>query len=107
MAMMQKFEMGIEAIRGQLHPPYMSKIEPEHIGKILDNADKSDNRLFIFAKRSQWFKTGAIALGVGVFLFLVIFLSGKQPDLLLDIMKVGLGFAGGLGAGYGLRPKKS
>lgn len=105
-AVMQRFEMGIEAIRGQLHPPYMSKIESEHIGKILDNADKSDDRHFIFSKRSQWFGIGKISLGIALFVFLILFLSSDNKDLLADIMKIGIGFVGGTGFGIYLRSRR-
>ena len=104
----EEIQSGMMAMMsGQMHPPYMSKIESEHIGQLIQSADKSDERQFEYAKRSQWFRAGIITLGIAVFLFLVVFLSKDSSDLLRDMMFVALGIIGGLGAVYGLIPKKS
>ena len=106
--LIKEMQSGMMAMMsGQMHPPYMSKIEPEHIGQIINSADKSDERQFQYAKRSQWFRAGTGIVGVLVFIFLVVFLSRNSPTLVRDMMFVVLGLLGGLGAGFGIGRRKS
>lgn len=45
--LIEEMQSGMMAMMsGQMHPPYMSKIEPEHIGQIIKSADKTDERQF-------------------------------------------------------------
>ncbi len=46
---------------------------------------------------------GCAIIVVALFVFLVVFLAGQDPALLIDILSAVAIFGGGFGAGYGLK----
>ena len=45
------------------------------------------------------YKLGLGILGIALFVFLTIYLAKDSKDIFLDVLKIGLGFLGGWGAG--------
>ncbi len=83
-------------------PPYfplLKKITGEHIDKIIEYSEKDDERGFRFAKISKLYTLIFVILGIGVFIFLTVFLAKDNSNIFMDIIKVGLGFLGGFGVG--------
>ena len=44
---------------------------------------------------------------VALFVFLTVFLAPDSPELYVEILKAAIAFAGGMGAGYGLKAYRS
>ncbi|WP_039657570.1 hypothetical protein [Clostridium tyrobutyricum] len=80
-------------------PQIFDKLTGDHINKIIDSTEKSEERDFKLQKRKQNFTTLYVVLGIGVFIFLTIFLSKDKTSVFLDILKILFGFLGGLGLG--------
>jgi hypothetical protein len=80
-------------------PQIFDKLTEEHISKIIDSSEKSEDRDFKLQKRRQNFLTLYVVLGIGVFIFLTIFLAKDKTSVFLDILKILFGFLGGLGLG--------
>jgi hypothetical protein len=90
-------------------PPFMEKINEEHITKVLDYSDKEDQRAFENERSDRRYDFARLAVFcivfLVVFLFLTVYVADKDKELYKDIIKVGLGLIAGLvgGYGYGLR----
>jgi hypothetical protein len=81
------------------------KLTEEHLDRIIDSIEKEDLRLFKDAQLSKFCILGFVILASGTFIFLTIFLTLKNPPLYLDIIKILLGFLGGLGVGFLIKKK--
>ena len=88
--------------RGASHP-LLEKFESEHIDKWLDYCQRDDDNAFHLAKSSRWFQFAYVMLAVVVLGALLVYLLPNNQPILVDILKVLVGFVGGLGTGYGLR----
>ncbi len=88
-------------------PTLESKITGEHLHKLLDYDDKSDERKFKDAQQSRKFQLAYVLLAVLLFVFLAIFLVGKDTELFKEIVKLFIVFVGGIGAGFGIKTYKS
>jgi hypothetical protein len=87
--------------------PISKQITPAHIGEIIKNDDKADERKH---QRSQSRQT-TNRLGMGAILFLVIIVltyAGltKEKDLAEKIIIAGISGIGGVGAGYAIGKQK-
>jgi len=98
--------MSMERFSGSTLSPFESKITEKHIDKILEIKDNYDDKIFKDAQHSRKFQLIYILIGVLVFIFLTLFLVGKDVDLFKDIVKLLIAFVGGLGAGYGIKASK-
>lgn len=92
---------------GSFHQhPLFDKFTSEHIDKFLDLNEEDNKRAYYFACSSRWFAFGYGFLILTFLLFLIVYLLPNNKDLLIDILKLLVSFAGGFGAGYGWKSKK-
>lgn len=91
---------------GGLPHPLFDKFTSQHVDKFLDINEEESKRSFNFACQGRWFALGAAILGLGFITFLIVYLLPNNKDLLVDILKIVISFAGGFGAGYGYKSKK-
>jgi hypothetical protein len=95
--------LSVGIFSGKIPNPISEKVNEKHIDEIIKNSDKESQRDYNYAIKSMWFNLIYIIIGVGAFLVIIIFLSSNgKEDLLKDILKVFVGFVGGLGAGFGI-----
>jgi len=97
-----EFAFGMQRV-GPMPSPFASKINEGHITRILDISEKDSERDFDDIQRSRWFTLGYAGLIVGVFVFLTIFLVGKNAALYTEILKLTVVFLGGAGSGFGVK----
>ncbi len=83
--------------------PLFDKFNDEHVHKFLDYAQQDEENKFRIKCSNRWFVLGYTGLGVAFFVFLIVFLLPDNEEILLDLLKVLVAFAGGLGGGYGLK----
>ncbi len=88
---------------GPMPNPIAGKINEKHIDKILEGSEKDSERSFKGSIHQKYFVAFIILVFVGLFIFLTIWLSGTNKDLYMDILKILVGFLGGLGSGYGIK----
>ena len=60
----------------------------------------------VYVSSNRWFYLFYTILGLSFFSFLVIYLLPKDKELLDQILKLLVAYAGGLGSGYGLKAFK-
>lgn len=83
--------------------PIFEKFEAEHVSQFLENAHEQDLEKARFQKSNRWFWMGYTLIGVGIFVFLTLFLLPERSDLYFDILKsLGI-FGAGAAGGYGLK----
>ena len=85
--------------------PVFSKLTESHIDKALDIVQRDSERTHELRKSNRnyqliYFFGVIIVLGAAV-----VWLLPKYPEFLDTILKILLGFAGGFGAGYGLKSR--
>ncbi len=93
----------MQRFAGPIPSPLLSKINETHISKILEIAEKDDERSFADAQLSKRYLFAYILIFCGMFVFATIFLVGKDPGLYKEILKLLAAFLGGLGSGFGLK----
>nr|NIM17620.1 hypothetical protein [Candidatus Aminicenantes bacterium]NIM84287.1 hypothetical protein [Candidatus Aminicenantes bacterium]NIN23773.1 hypothetical protein [Candidatus Aminicenantes bacterium]NIN47489.1 hypothetical protein [Candidatus Aminicenantes bacterium]NIN90409.1 hypothetical protein [Candidatus Aminicenantes bacterium] len=86
--------------------PFESKINEKHIDKILELGEKDNERMYKDTQHSRKFLLFYILIGVSLFVFLTLFLVGKDTELFKEVIKLFVVFVGGLGAGYGIKHYK-
>lgn len=91
---------------GMVGHPLFEKFTPDHIDKFLDYSQKDDENEYKYKSSNRLFYLAYSILGIGVFVFLVLFLLPSNKELMIDIFKMLIAFAGGLGSGYGLKASK-
>lgn len=95
--------MSASSMGGPRQHPLFEKFTEEHVHKYLDYIQKDDDNEFILRRSNRWFYVLYTVLGLGFFVFLVIYLLPNDKALLDEILKLLVTFAGGLGSGYGLK----
>lgn len=95
--------LSLSQISGSLRskPPY--KLNDGHIDKILEISEKDDERRFQDVQQSRRYVLFYILLGISLFVFLTLFLVGKDTELFKEIIKLFISFVGGIGLGYGFK----
>jgi len=78
--------------------PFAKKITPEHIGKIIDNSEKQDERDFKDKQRERLF-IGFIILISLLFVGFLIYLFKDKNEVLIPLITGLLSFLGGFGVG--------
>jgi hypothetical protein len=101
-----KTMLTLQGITGPISSVLDSKINEKHIDKILELTEKSDERRFKDTKHLRKFRLIYLLIGVALFIFLTLFLVGKDPELFKEVIKLFVVFVGGMGAGYGIRHYK-
>jgi hypothetical protein len=86
--------------------PLFEKFTEAHIDKYLDYIQKDDDSAIELKKTNRWFNLayffGAlVAVGLAIYHILPI-----DKDFLQNIIQVLLAFAGGFGAGYGVKSRE-
>jgi len=94
------------SVSGHFPSPLLKKINSDHITKMIDYADKDDERNFNYAKTQRNYNLIYFFAFLSLFIFMIVFLIDKDRTLLLDFIKVGLGILGGFGGGYGFKAWK-
>lgn len=90
------------SLRPPVHPLF-EKFTPEHIDKFLEYSHKDDENNFRLHSSSKWFHLTYVALILGMLIFLIVYLTPSNKDLLVDILKIFVAFAGGFGGGFGYK----
>lgn len=88
---------------GSAHPPFLKKINEEHISKILDLSENESKRVFEDTQSTKKYNLAYVLIFCALFVFSIVYLGDKNPDLLKEILKYLAVFAGGGGFGYALR----
>ncbi|OQY01489.1 MAG: hypothetical protein B6I26_03955 [Desulfobacteraceae bacterium 4572_130] len=83
--------------------PLADKINEKHIDKILELAEKDDERSFKDAGETRKFTLIYLLIFAILFIFLTIFLVGSDKELYKEIIKILVIFLGGLGSGFGIK----
>jgi len=84
------------------HPLY-DKFTSEHIDKWLDYVQKDDDNEYKLLSTNRFFYLFYFVFGIAAFFVLVFVLLPNDKELLQDILKIIVVFAGGFGSGYGLK----
>lgn len=98
-------EMGFSMQRysGSMPNPLLSKLNEKHISDIIDIGKQEESNSYKDAQSNKIYNLLYVILGVGVFIFLLVFLVGKDKDLLMEILKIIVIFGGGFGGGIGYK----
>lgn len=102
----RKTFMGVSTrtVMGSPFPhPIFDKFTPQHVDKFLDLNEEESKRSFKFACQGRWFALGSGIIALGFIIFLVIYLLPNNRELLVDILRILIIFAGGFGAGFGYK----
>jgi hypothetical protein len=91
--------------KGTFGHPLFDKFNADHINKFLDGIQKDDNHAFELKRSNRIYHLIYTILGVGVLIFLIIYLLPVDKELLTDILKAIIVFAGGVGSGFGLKTR--
>lgn len=91
---------------GPVTPPFLNKVNEEHISKVLEITDKDSQRTYDDAQSSKKYSLAYVVLSFLLFGFVIVFLADKNAALLKDILIILGVFAGGFGAGYGVKAFK-
>lgn len=81
----------------------LDKINSTHIDKFLDYNHKEDENIYKLQSSGRWFHLSYVAMVLSFLVFLVVYLSGNNQSLLIDILKLLVIFAGGFGSGFGVK----
>lgn len=87
---------------GPIPPQFFNKINENHISKILEIAEKDEERSFEDAKSSRRYTFCYVLLFVGLLVFLTVFLVYKDVELYKEVFKLIIVYLGGLGSGLGI-----
>jgi len=91
------------SLSSKIGHPLFDKFTTEHIDKFLDSSQRDDDNIYKYKSSNRWFILGYSLIGTALFIFLIVFLLPQNKDLLLDIFKLLVAFAGGFGSGYGIK----
>ncbi|WP_334831281.1 hypothetical protein [Nostoc sp.] len=83
--------------------PIQEKINESHISKILEIAEKDDERAFADTQASRKYTLINIVIFLLFLGFLTVFLVNKDLETYRELLKLLIIFAGGLGSGFGLK----
>jgi hypothetical protein len=90
----------------QRRNPLVDKLQPEHITKLIESADRESRYAFDDAQRNRWFGLVILIVGLAFMAFLVFHLSSGNPDLLEKVLALVAGLVGGFGGGYAYGVRK-
>ncbi len=83
--------------------PIFDNFSSEHVTKFLDYSHADDVHEYTLVRENRWFHLAYAILGVGLLIFLIVFLLPTNRDLLTEILRIFLAFGGGFGAGFGAK----
>lgn len=97
-------EVGMSMHRfGPMPNPLAEKINEKHIDKILEIAEKDDERSFKDAGETRKFTLIYVLVFAALFIFSTVFLVGSDKELYKEVIKLFAVFLGGLGSGFGIK----
>jgi hypothetical protein len=87
----------------------VEKFTPEHISFLLQSQDRDTEHEYGALASGRRYQLVCLILGAALFVFLVLYLSGSNPDLLERLITLLMGLVGGFGGGFafGSRNKKT
>jgi hypothetical protein len=94
------------SMAGPVYPPFVRKINEEHISKIIEYSESESKRSYDDARSGRRYGLCYTVLSFLLFGFIIVYLADRNPALLKDVLVVLGIFAGGFGAGYGVKPSK-
>ena len=100
---LKTFIMSMRGYSGPIPNPLASKINEDHIDKIIEASAKDDERRYKDMQQARKFHLIYFLAGIALFVFLTLFLVGKDTELFKEIVKLFIVFVGGIGAGYGIK----
>lgn len=95
--------MSMQRYSGPVPSPFASKLTETHIDKIIEISAKDDERKYKDTQQARRFNLVYVLAGIFLFVFLTLFLVGKDTELFKEIIKLFIIFVGGMGAGYGIK----
>jgi len=95
--------LSMQRISKPLVSPILEKVNENHISKILEIAEKEDERLFADTQSARKYTLINTILILVFFGFLTVFLVNKDIAVYQEILKIIIIFGGGLGSGFGLK----
>ena len=88
---------------GTEHHPIFDKFESEHVSQFLSQSHQQEQDERQFERSNRWFRVLYTLMGLGVFMFMTLFLLPEHESLYFELLK-GFGiFAAGVAGGYGIR----
>lgn len=100
-------QMMMKQVSGPASMVLLEKMDKSHIDKVLDMADKQDERGYEFSKSGRRYNIFYCLLAVAVFIFITCYLTKTNIELYKKILEIGLSFGAGFGGGYGFRAYRS
>jgi hypothetical protein len=91
------------SISGRMTHPLFEKFTDEHISKFLDYIQEDDNNAHKYKSTNRIYILIYVILCLGCFFGLTFLLLPNNRDLLIEIIKLFVVFAGGLGSGFGIK----
>jgi hypothetical protein len=82
---------------GAAPSPFATKITEGHIDKLIDASTKDSEREHQDRNRDRWVRLVCFLVTMGVFVFLVYYMVGKDTELLRTLIHYLMAFAGGFG----------
>lgn len=99
----QQLFAGVSRTVGPAHHPIFEKFDSEHVTQFLSQAHEADQQERAVRRSNRWFYLLYAVLGLGLFVFLTLWLLPDHSKLYTDFLTaVGLFFAA-LAGGYGLK----
>jgi hypothetical protein len=102
----ESIEAFMGSISGSFLSPLESKINEKHIDRILEIKEKYDDNAFKDTQQSRKYHLIYILIAAFFFVFLTLFLVGKDVEIFKEIIKLLAIFCGGFGTGYGIKTYK-
>lgn len=98
-------EMGfsMQRISGPMPNPIVSKLNENHIDRILDISEKEEENAYKDSQSNKAYNLVYFILAILLFVFLIIFLVKEDKELLVEILKIGIAIVGGFGGGFGYK----
>lgn len=95
--------MGEMRRSGPVASPLMEKLTSEHIDQLIELTNEDSKLEYRDAQQRRKYSIVYSLIGSALFVFLVIYLSSSNPDLLEALIGYLIAFLGGLGGGYGIK----
>lgn len=97
--------LSMQRFSGSISPlsPIREKINEQHISKILEIAEKDDERAFADTQSARIYGFLTFIVATGFLVFLTVFLVNKDVAVYQDVLKLLIIFGGGFGSGFGFK----
>ena len=99
----EHIEQVIAGAIGPVRNPVLDKFTSDHITDIIRNDSKNDERDFQDSKANRRYRLAYVLIGLISFFVLTFPLLSIDKELYKQVLQVLAVFAGGFGAGYGIR----